>query len=74
MPIINGFNSLIKLFPNEKRVSIQLDITNDDIIAYQIVLAIYTTKVNEFQTDEKNVLVVNRILGKYNLNEYLKTV
>lgn len=67
MPIINGFNSLIKLnkTDNEKRVSIQLDIKDNDVVAYQVVLSV-------FEVETKNKLVVNRILDKYNLNEFLK--
>lgn len=65
LPIIAGFISLTKLEKHEKKVSIQLDITDTDINAYQIVLAIV-------KVEEKNKLFVSRVLGKYSLNEYLK--
>lgn len=66
LPIINGFISLTKLEKDEKRISIQIDITGNDITSYLIALGIITDNEN------KNRLVVNRILGKYNLNEYIK--
>lgn len=67
LPIIYGFNSLIKLEKNEKRVSIQLDIKDQNVIAYQVVLGIVESDSKE------NILIVKRILGKYDLQEYLKT-
>ena len=68
LPIVDGFITLTKLHKNEKKISIQLDIKEKDVTAYQIVLAIFGEK----ETGLK--LVVNRILGKYDLNEYIKTV
>ena len=65
LPIIHGFNSLIKLLENEKRISIQMDIKENDIIAYQVALAVLTL-------EGKNIAIVNRVLGKYNLNDYIK--
>lgn len=65
LPIVNGFISLIKLKEFERKISIQIHITKDEIIAYQIALAI-------IENNEKNVLVVNRILDKYKLSDYLK--
>lgn len=65
LPIIFGFISLIKLHKNEKKISIQIDVSENDITAYQIALGIF---INE--TEDK--LVVNRILAKYNLSEYIK--
>lgn len=65
LPIVNGVISLIKLKENEKRVSIQLDIKGDDIKAYQVVLGVYGKKETGLN------LVVNRVLEKYNLNEYI---
>lgn len=66
MPLIYGMNSLIRLIGNEKKVMIQLDISDTDIIAYQVVTAIIEKKPTDFY------LVISRVLGQHILSEYIK--
>lgn len=66
MPLIYGMNQLIRLTKDEKKVMIQLDISDTDIIAYQIVTAVIEPEPQSYQ------LVISRVLGKHNLNDYLK--
>lgn len=65
IPLMNGHLSLIKLLTDEKKVLIQIKITDDEIIAYQTIVAVKNI-------EGKNKLFVTRVLGKYNLKEYIK--
>lgn len=65
LPIMEGYLSLTKFHGNEKRVLLQVKITDTEIIAYQIIVAVE-------KIGEENKLYVSRVLGKYNLKDYLK--
>lgn len=60
-PLLYGANQLIPISKDEKKVQIQLDFVNDDIIAYQVVMKIFEEK-----------LIVSRVLGKWNLMDMVK--